>query len=189
MIRFDGVLTIKKDVISEAEACRRVARRLFGVEIPEAEQPVFGIENLKPIDIAQAEEHGKMCRIVSRGCKSDDGVTAYTEPCFMPADERGATDGVFIFVDADGILTDESRLLDEDDTDCVSCPKTECDNSIDIHPYYIRTKYSKGIWLDVVTEERWGDGVLTMPVSVKAMHNWAEHAVREDPELFFAAVF
>lgn len=31
-----------------------------------------------------------------------------------------------------------------------------------------------------------GEGVVTMPVSVKAMHNWASHAVRFDPEVFFA---
>lgn len=64
--------------------------------------------------------------------------------------------------------------------------EAECDNSIDVHPYYIRFSGDSGGWLDIVTRERMGEGVVTMPVSVKAMHNWASHAVRFDPEVFFA---
>ena len=57
---------------------------------------------------------------------------------------------------------------------------------IDVHPYYIRFSGDSGGWLDIVTRERMGEGVVTMPVSVKAMHNWASHAVKFDPEVFFA---
>ena len=64
--------------------------------------------------------------------------------------------------------------------------EAECDNSIDVHPYYIRFSGDSGGWLDIVPRERMGEGVVTMPVSVKAMHNWASHAVRFDPEVFFA---
>ena len=50
----------------------------------------------------------------------------------------------------------------------------------------IRFSGDSGGWLDIVTRERMGEGVVTMPVSVKAMHNWASHAVKFDPEVFFA---
>lgn len=187
MIRFDGILTKDEDVAAEARACRKIARRLFELEIPEKEQPVSGFENMKETDLIQCEAHGRVCRLVSRGCKNEEGVTAYTEPCFIPRDDHGAKESGYLFVCTAGLCSDESRLIAEPET-AEQYPQALCDNSIDIHPYYIRTKYKKGLWLDVVTVESWGEGVLTMPVSVKAMHNWAEHALREDPELFFAAV-
>jgi len=188
MINFFGILTESDDVVKEAVACRKIARRLFEIEISEKEQPVFGLENFKPTDKAAAEKHGRICKLMSRGCKNDEGITAYTEPCFVKKDEHGGVEERFLFVCTDGINSDETHLIDEKDTIGDSFPEVSCENTIDIHPYYIRTTFNKGIWLDVVTEEHWGDGVLTMPVSVKAMHNWAEHAIKEDPELFFAAV-
>ena len=38
-------------------------------------------------------------------------------------------------------------------------------------------------WLDEIAQERWGDAVVTKPVSVESMHQW----LANNPEAFIAA--
>ena len=47
--------------------------------------------------------------------------------------------------------------------------------------YYVRGGADS--WLDEIAQERWGDAVMTKPVSVEAMHQW----LANNPEAFIAA--
>lgn len=132
------------------------------------------------------------CRLISRGRKQADCAAAYTEPCFMPsAGHPWQEEGVLYF------LNPEKKLLYKEEIHASDCttpfpfreaeqPTVELDNTLDIHPYYVRFAGDSRGWLDIVTAERRGSGIITRPVSVKAMHNWAKHARRDDPHLFFA---
>ena len=44
-----------------------------------------------------------------------------------------------------------------------------------------------GSWM-VVWKKRWGNGVLTRPVSPAQMHSWYVEARSNDPGIFFAAL-
>ena len=134
-----------------------------------------------------AAERGLACVLMSGGHSTAEGMTAYTEPCFLPKDHPLASGGRRLLVYT-GDSWREVEAPSEESLTGGAGPEgeAECDNSIDVHPYYIRFSGDSGGWLDIVTRERMGEGVVTRPVSVKAMHNWASHAVKFDPEVFFA---
>ena len=53
--------------------------------------------------------------------------------------------------------------------------------------YYVR--YIVDTWfMDGCVEKRWGNGVLTRPVSPAQMHSWYVEARSNDPGIFFAAL-
>ena len=149
--------------------------------------PAFGLEHLRDCDTAAAAERGLACVLMSGGRSTAEGMTAYTEPCFLPKDHPLGSGGRRLLAYT-GDSWREVEAPSEESLTGGAGPEgeAECDNSIDVHPYYIRFSGDSGGWLDIVTRERMGEGVVTMPVSVKAMHNWASHAVRFDPEVFFA---
>lgn len=184
---FCGVLTTGAELHREAEACRRCAALAFGRAPRAGDVPAFGLEHLRDCDTAAAAERGLACVLMSGGHSTDEGITAYTEPCFLPKDHPLASGGRRLLV-YNGDSWREVEAPSEESLTGGAGPEgeAECDNSIDVHPYYIRFSGDSGGWLDIVTRERMGEGVATMPVSVKAMHNWASHAVRFDPEVFFA---
>ena len=52
--------------------------------------------------------------------------------------------------------------------------------------YYVR--YLVDTWfMDGCVEKRWGNGVITRPVTPAQMHSWYLESRRNDPEIFFAA--
>lgn len=186
---FCGLLTSGGELEREAEACRRCADLAFGRELGAKDVPAFGLANFKDCDAAAAAERGLTCVLLSSGRRTGEGMTAYTEPCFLPEEHPLASGARRVLVYAEGAgWLEAGDLPPEESLSGGAAPEGEdgCDNSIDVHPYYIRFSGDSGGWLDIVTRERMGEGVVTMPVSVKAMHNWASHAVRFDPEVFFA---
>lgn len=187
-IRFDAVFCDNGNLKTEAELCLKAAQTLFDVNMPAEEIPVFGTETMTQADLDAAKSRGYICRIVSRGCKNDEGTTAYVEPCFMRPDDMLSVPGHTLYVTRDGETRDESELIDGLKAYSGDAEPTENNNTIDVHPYYIRTTDKDTLWYSVVNSEPFGDGILTKPVSAKAMHSWAEHVIENDPNLFFAAV-
>ena len=61
------------------------------------------------------------------------------------------------------------------------------DNGAAVHPYYVRFNGADD-FLDSVSVEDCGEGVITMPVPVSKMHDWAAKAKEADPELFIAGL-
>ena len=65
--------------------CIITANVAFGAMLSEEDVPVAGIRNVKACDIAAAEAHGRVCRILGCGKKTEKGVAAYVEPVFAAA--------------------------------------------------------------------------------------------------------
>ena len=61
------------------------------------------------------------------------------------------------------------------------------DNDAVSHAYYVRTAAPDG-WLQHLTRRKMGSGVITEPVSVRAMHEWLQQALLRDPGCFIAGL-
>lgn len=196
--RFTGILTEGNDFAREAAACLALASHSFGIAMPVKEVHSFSLANLTEQDLEVARQHGFVCRLISSAHKTEVGTTAYVEPSFVRPEHFLAEGNCTLAVETQngGFEYHEARPAGleamaeacHSEMKAVHVEEVENENTIDIKPYYIRFAGQSGGWLDIVTRERWGDGVLTMPVSVKAIHSWAHHALRYDPDMFFAAV-
>ena len=181
----------ERETSSAEEFCLFCAEAIFGAKAEKL--PFFGLDSLCPCDLDMAQAQGLVCRLISFGRRMTACATAYTEPCFVPADNHLCQEeSTLYFLDQDAKIIDKERMtadrcsLHSVTFQPVGHPGVEMDHTLDIHPYYVRFAGDSRGWLDMVTAERRNNCLITRPVSVKAMHNWAKHACQDDPKLFFA---
>lgn len=188
--------------------CVITANVAFGVCLAEADVLVLGIRNVKAADIAAAEAHGRVCRILGVGKRTENGVAAYVEPSFVAAGcLEAAVSKNFNMISFDTEYTGRESFYGqgagryptaynavEDCVDIMNGVKkfyTDAmaaaapDTAADIHPYYIRSKAPVD---PALVAEVWGEGIVTKPISVKAAHDLAASARSADAELFMAGV-
>lgn len=188
--------------------CVITANVAFGVCLTEAEVPVLGIRSVTASDIAAAEAHGRVCRILGAGKKTENGVAAYVEPAFVEAGSlEAAVPQNYNMISFETEYTGRESFYGQGAgrfptaynavEDCLdimngvrafytdSFATAKPDTGGVQHPYYIRSAVKPD---DSLVSEAWGDGVLTKPLSVKAAHGWAAEARKSDPELFMAGV-
>lgn len=198
----DGLDIQRKAVIT--------ANVAFDACLCEADVPVFGIRSVSSADIAAADGRGRICKMLAFGEKGTSGVSCYVEPCFVPAGELEAavsTNRNVISFDTE--LTGKESFYGQGAgryptaynavADCVdimngvksfytrSFRSVPVDNGAAVHPYYVRFGGADD-FLDSVSVEDCGEGVITMPVPVSKMHDWAAKAKEADPELFIAGL-
>ena len=198
----DGLDIQRKAVIT--------ANVAFDACLCEADVPVFGIRSVSSADIAAADGRSRVCKMLAFGEKSTSGVSCYVEPCFVPAGELEAavsTNRNVISFDTE--LTGKESFYGQGAgryptaynavADCVdimngvksfytrSFRSVPVDNGAAVHPYYVRFKGADD-FLESVSVEDCGEGVITMPVPVSKMHDWAAKAKEADPELFIAGL-
>lgn len=198
----DGLDIQRKAVIT--------ANVAFDACLCEADVPVFGIRSVSSADIAAADGRGRICKMLAFGEKGTSGVSCYVEPCFVPAGELEAavsTNRNVISFDTE--LTGKESFYGQGAgryptaynavADCVdimngvksfytrSFRSVPVDNGAAVHPYYVRFNGADD-FLDSVSVEDCGEGVITMPVPVSKMHDWAAKAKEADPELFIAGL-
>lgn len=151
-----------------AARCASAQRKEFHVNAQSRDTKVLSMAQFKQADADAAGTRGYTCVLLCRGKQTEEGMMSYIEPTFVSV----------------------PRQWPEcpEDEPAVDAPWDGNDHSVEIHAYYIRFSGDSRGWLDVVTKETLGDGVITKPVSVKAAHNWAEHARRYDPEVFLAGI-
>ena len=187
--------------------CVITANVAFGARLLESDVPVAGIRNVKACDIAAAEAHGRVCRILGCGKKTDRGVAAYVEPVFAAAGSlEAAVCKNFNMISFDTEYTGRESFYGqgagryptaynavEDCVDIAGGVKSfytdkmepvSPDNGAEAHPYYIRSSADASAF----AAEAWGEGVLTRPLSVKEAHDWAEKALKSDPGTFMAGI-
>jgi homoserine dehydrogenase len=190
--------------------CIITANVAFGAMLSEEDVPVAGIRNVKACDIAAAEAHGRVCRILGCGKKTEKGVAAYVEPVFAAAGSlEAAVDKNFNMISFDTEYTGRESFYGqgagryptaynavEDCVDILEGVKSfytdkmepvSPDNSAEAHPYYVRTS-AKSAGLDAAKSESWGEGVLTKPLSVKEAHDMAALLLKSDPGFFMAGI-
>lgn len=198
----DGLDIQRKCIIS--------ANAAFGVCLEEGDVPVFGIRNVKAADIAAAEAHGRVCRILGRGKMNGGAVSAWVEPEFVAAGSlEAAVDKNFNMISFDSEYTGRESFYGqgagryptaynavEDCADIMAGVKSfytdamapaGTDNSKEAHRYYFRAATQCAGLADLV-EEPWGEGFLTKPISVQEAHRYAAAALAVDPGFFMAGV-
>lgn len=198
----DGLDIQRKCIIS--------ANVAFGVCVEEADVPVFGIRSICSADIAAAERLGCVCKMLAFGKALDGGIAVYVEPCFVKRGELEAavsTNRNVISFDTE--LTGKESFYGqgagryptaynavEDVLDIMDGVKnfytdksepTIPDNSLDAHAYYVRCAVNDE-WLSSVAVENCCEGVVTEPVPVAVMHEWASKMKEVEPSLFIAGL-
>ena len=188
----DGIDTWHKVILSSNIA--------FGVSLDATGVPVAGIRNITAEDVENFRAHGYVCKLISTGIHEGDTFRAYVQPTLFDCHEPEATiPANYNLITLIGETSGRQSLYGQGAgryptaynvvQDCVDLlcgkgfyapygPKVSVDNSAALC-YYIRG----GSWESDKIAERWGDAVITTPVSVDAVHAW----LKENPNAFIAA--
>lgn len=198
----DGLDIQRKCIIS--------ANVAFGACLLEEDVPVFGIRSIKSCDIAAAESMGRVCKILAFGKKIGNDIVSYVEPTFVRKGElEAAVSKNMNVISFDTELSGKESFYGQgagryptaynavqDCVDILNGVKSfytdvmvpvDPDNSAEKHPYYVRFS-GEDKWLDSVKDYDCGNGLVTVPVSVKAVHEWAAKAKERDAGLFLAGL-
>ena len=191
----DGIDTWHKLVISSNVA--------WGVSLDKTTVPVTGIRNIQAQDIAAFKAHGYVCKLVSHGQKKDGVIAAFVQPTLFPSSALEANvPANFNLITFEGASCGRMSLYGQGAgryptaynvlQDCVDLLRgngyysvcqgaaaavNDCKRS-----FYVRA--AKDAWLESITAEHWGEGVVTEPVSVDQMHAWCAKV----PNVFMAAL-
>ena len=182
----------------------------FDAKLDEEAIPMFGIRTVTDGDIATFQSRGYVCKLIATARKTENGVAAWLEPTLV--DSRALEAAVpanynlisfqseylgrqSYFGQGAGRYPTASNVVQ----DCIDVlggqhafyadkaePMTP-DNSGVAHRYYVRTTAADA-WLDSITEETFGNGVVTSSVSVAEMLVWAKTHLAKDSAAFIAAI-
>ena len=200
----DGLDTARKTAISSSIA--------FDTIIKEEDVNVFGLRNIKKLDIDYIKEKlGKTVRYLGFGIKNPDSVSAFVEPTILGSTELEANvfknfNMITLFGESVGRLSfygqgagkyPTGNSLAQDVIDILNgntaldYPKNEAvvDNGQAKRKYYIRTVSNASF--DFINSKESIEGVnyiLTNKVGVKDMHKAAKVIFADDKEAFFAGI-
>ena len=175
----------------------------FGISLESATVPVAGISKIRAEDILNFHAHQLVCKLISTGKLNEDTVSAYVQPTLVPAGApeaavpanynlitlHGSASGRMSFYGqgagryptAYNVVQDCADLLAGRGFYSPYGPKTAAVNDQQMR-YYVSGEMDQ--WLMEHVTERWGDAVVTEPVTVEAMHIWRS----EHPNAFIAAI-
>ena len=183
----------------------------FDASLTEQQVPAAGIAGITREDIAGFNEMGYVCKLYATAKRVADGaVLAVVEPTLFKAETPEAAvpanynfitavseyagrqsffgEGAGRWPTAYAVVQDLLDLCEnkKDFYTAVARPMPS-NNMCEERRYYVR--YIVDTWfMDGCVEKRWGNGVLTRPVSPAQMHSWYVEARRNDPGIFFAAL-
>ena len=189
----DGIDTWHKVILSSNIA--------FGVSLDATQVPAAGIRNITAEDVENFKAHGYVCKLVSTGKHTDGVYSAYVQPTLFDRHEPEATvptnynlitlvgefsgrqslygQGAGRYPTAYNVVQDCVDLLCGKSFYAPYGPKVSVDNSASLC-YYIRG----GNWPADKVADRWGNAIITTPVSVESVHAW----LKENPDAFIAAL-
>ena len=171
----------------------------FGISLEKESVPVAGISRITAADVENFRAHGRVCKLISTGKRTEQGFSAYVQPTLVDEGTPEAavplnynlitfvgetSDRMSFFGQGAGRYPTAYNVV-QDLVDVLSgkgfyapygAPQ-QADNSETLR-YYVR-----GSWAGEVTEH-WGDAVITAPVAVSDIHAW----LKENPEAFLAAI-
>ena len=175
----------------------------FGISLESATVPVAGISKIRAEDILNFHAHRKVCKLISTGKLNGDSVSAYVQPTLVAAGAPEAAvpanynlitlvgsasgrmsfygQGAGRYPTAYNVVQDCADLLAGRGFYGPYGPKTAAVNS-ETMCYYVSGEMDD--WLLENVRERWGDAIVTEPVSVEAMHIWRSN----HPKAFIAAI-
>ena len=171
----------------------------FGISLDKQSVPVAGISHITAGDVENFKAHGKVCKLISTGKRTENGFSAYVQPTLVGEGTPEAavpmnynlitfvgetSDRMSFFGQGAGRYPTAYNVV-QDLVDVLSgkgfyAPYGEpqsADNSETL-TYYVR-----GNWTGEIVD-RWGDAVITAPVAVSEIHAW----LKGNPEAFIAAI-
>ncbi len=198
----DGLDTKRKIAIS--------CNIAFGVSVDPNEVDVIGIRNVTGEAVKDCESRGYICRLIAKTINENDEISAWVEPTFVK--NTTAYAGVtmnynHISLNAEGVGTlsffgygagryPTAFTVVNDCIDVASGrvktynsnrKQAAVNNDTVKHPYYIATTADSD-WLNSVKSEAFGNGILTVPVSVTEMHRQYKVLCEKDSGTFIASV-
>ena len=192
----DGIDTWHKLILS--------ANVAFGISLDHESVPVAGISKIRAEDVANFKAHGMVCKLMSTGKKTSDGVTAYVQPTLCPATAMEANVGTnYNLITLTGAQSGTQSFYGQGAgryptaysvvRDCVDVKngmgfycdygaKVSASNDTAMLRYYVSGCADH--WLVENAAETWGDAIVTKLVSVADMHKW----LKENEDAFIAAI-
>lgn len=183
----------------------------FDASLTEQQVPVAGIAGITREDIAGFNEMGYVCKLYATAKRVADGaILAVVEPTLFKAETLEAVvpanynlitavseyagrqsffgEGAGRWPTADAVVQDLLDLCERKQGFYTQLSQPlPSNNMCEERRYYVR--YIVDTWfMDGCVEKRWGNGVLTRPVSPAQMHSWYVEARSNDPGIFFAAL-
>lgn len=183
----------------------------FDASLTEQQVPAAGIAGITREDIAGFNEMGYVCKLYATAKRVDDGaILAVVEPTLFKAETLEAAvpanynlitavseyagrqsffgEGAGRWPTAAAVVQDLLDLCERKQGFYTQLSQPlPSNNMCEERRYYVR--YIVDTWfMDGCVEKRWGNGVLTRPVSPAQMHSWYVEARSNDPGIFFAAL-
>ena len=182
----------------------------FDALVQEEDIPMFGIRTVTDGDIRAFKAHGFVCKLLATAKATEGGVCAFIEPTLVDShDLEAAVPKNFNLITYCGEKVGRHSFFGqgagryptafnavEDCLDIVAGKPgfyTQAMKPAPVlcggaaHPYYVRTACPDA-FLQSVTVEHWGDGVVTACVSVEEMLRWGRAQLAKDPGCFLAGI-
>ena len=182
----------------------------FDALIQEEDIPMFGIRTVTDGDIRAFKAHGFVCKLLATAKAAEGGVCAFIEPTLVDShDLEAAVPKNFNLITYCGEKVGRHSFFGqgagryptafnavEDCLDIVAGKPGFYTQAMkpapvlcggEAHPYYVRTACPDA-FLQSVTVEQWGDGVVTACVSVEEMLRWGRAQLAKDPGCFLAGI-
>ena len=182
----------------------------FDALVQEEDIPMFGIRTVTDGDICAFKAHGFVCKLLATAKAAEGGVCAFIEPTLVDShDLEAAVPKNFNLITYCGEKVGRHSFFGqgagryptafnavEDCLDIVAGKPGFYTQAMkpapvlcggEAHPYYVRTACPDA-FLQSVTVEQWGDGVVTACVSVEEMLRWGRAQLAKDPGCFLAGI-
>ena len=182
----------------------------FDALVQEEDIPMFGIRTVTDVDIRAFKAHGFVCKLLATAKAAEGGVCAFIEPTLVDShDLEAAVPKNFNLITYCGEKVGRHSFFGqgagryptafnavEDCLDIVAGKPGFYTQAMkpapvlcggEAHPYYVRTACPDA-FLQSVTVEQWGDGVVTACVSVEEMLRWGRAQLAKDPGCFLAGI-
>lgn len=182
----------------------------FDALVQEEDIPMFGIRTVTDGDIRAFKAHGFVCKLLATAKAAEGGLCAFIEPTLVDShDLEAAVPKNFNLITYCGEKVGRHSFFGqgagryptafnavEDCLDIVAGKPGFYTQAMkpapvlcggEAHPYYVRTACPDA-FLQSVTVEQWGDGVVTACVSVEEMLRWGRAQLAKDPGCFLAGI-
>ena len=182
----------------------------FDALVQEEDIPMFGIRTVTDGDIRAFKAHGFVCKLLATAKAAEGGVCAFIEPTLVDShDLEAAVPKNFNLITYCGEKVGRHSFFGqgagryptafnavEDCLDIVAGKPGFYTQAMkpapvlcggEAHPYYVRTACPDA-FLQSVTVEHWGDGMVTACVSVEEMLRWGRAQLAKDPGCFLAGI-
>ena len=175
----------------------------FGCSLDGSTVPAAGIRHISAEDVAQFAAHGLVCKLVSTGKNTANGLQAYVQPTLFPQGAlEAAVPANYNLITLVGSASGRQSLYGQGAgryptaynvlQDCVDLLRgngfyapygekvTACND--EKLRFYVRG--DSDAWLESNKEDTWGEAIVTRPVAVSEMHSW----LKSHPGTFLAAL-